>query len=86
MTKRPGARERLDEQLVGRAVAAAGELLGAQREPQPPQREPVEPAERAEQQLGRELGGRAAARPIADVDEREQGARRRVVAQRDAAA
>ena len=56
VAKRAGPAQRLDEELVGRPVAAAGELLLTEREPEPAETDAVEPAERAEQQLGGDGG------------------------------
>ena len=52
-----GRGERLDEQFIASAVAAAGELLVAQCQAEPAQADAVEPAQRAGEHRDGELGG-----------------------------
>ena len=78
-----GGRERVGEQFVAGPGAAPGDLVGTKCDSQPTKCERVEPAERAEQQLGRHSRGQ---RFSADADghEPQQIARGEVFAQRRA--
>ena len=80
----PGCRQRVDEELVAAAVAVPGEFLGAQRQAQPPQGQPVQAAERTQQQVAGQLGAERGAAD-AHIHHREQASGGPVVAQRRAA-
>ncbi|MDQ0743607.1 hypothetical protein QFZ62_000915 [Clavibacter sp. B3I6] len=71
----PGRGERLHEQLVARPVAVARELLLAEREAEAAERDPVEAAERARGELGRDVGRErhAPEHNVDGADERERG-------------